>query len=176
MKHYANLLPLALLAALLLAGCRSAAQHRTMLHHEQTDSLSEQLSYHAHGILSEQVQNQNDTESHHWKITWHFDTTQPPDSTTGLPPTQSLEIEGSETLQMQYSTKKTQAELVDSVQTSRHLMQELQTETHADEQREIDAGIDIGKGIKTGIVLFGIIAALAAIAIVFVIYKLCRNA
>ena len=170
MKHYANILHVALLATLLLAGCRSAAQHSTVSHHQQTDSLSEQLSSHAYGSLSEQVQNHTDTHGNNWKITWRFDTSQPVDSATGLPPTQSLEIEGCEIQQKHDFSKDVQAELVDSLQTSRHQMKEEHTDITVNDKRNIDAGTDIGKGL----VLICVITAI--IALVVVIYKLVKNA
>lgn len=91
MKHYANTLSLVLLASLLFAGCRSITQHGTVSHHQQADSLSVQLSAHAHGSLSGQVHSHNNTR-------------QSADSIAKLPTAQSLEIEGSEILQ----TKKEQ--------------------------------------------------------------------
>lgn len=91
MKHYANTLSLVLLASLLFAGYRSITQHSTVSHHQQADSLSVQLSTHAHGSLSGQVHSYNNTR-------------QSADSITKLPAAQSLEIKGSEILQ----TKKEQ--------------------------------------------------------------------
>ena len=48
------------------------------------------------GTIASQVKTTKDEHGSSWKITYHFDTTQTPDPTTGLPPLSGIEIEGSE--------------------------------------------------------------------------------
>ena len=105
------------------------------------------------------------TNGSSWKITYHFDTTQTPDPTTGLPPLSGIEIEGSE------KQSKTAQESNDTVHSSNSsskrevsgqtIQRESGTETRKDSKVATGTDDGIRNGLSIGIPLLFIIIALS---------------
>ena len=156
-KPYAQPFILAILIALLLCNCRSASQHSSMRVSEQADSVSVRLSGNAHGNITSQAQTQTDINGNKWKITWHFDTSQPADPTTGLPPTSKLEVEGSEIRKQIENRENVSSETSDSVSYQKTDTGFSNEYTQQESQKQTESGTDIERSIAIGIILLSII-------------------
>lgn len=162
-KSYALHSILAILVALLQCGCRSSSQHSSMRVSQQKDSSYGRVSEKAHGSIASNVQSHADIAGNTWKITWHFDTSQPADPATGLPPASSMEIEGSEIRKHVEKQENVSYETSDSL--SYHKVEESTSKGYSEEnsERQKQSGTSIERSIATGILLIFIV-------IVFIIY------
>lgn len=156
-KPYALPCILAILIALLLCNCRSASQHTSKRISEQTDSVSVRLSGKAHGSITSQTQTQTGINGNKWKITWHFDASQPADPVTGLPPTSKLEVEGSEIQKQVESQENVSSETSDSVSYQKTDTGTSGEYNQQESQKQTESGTSIERSIATGIILLSII-------------------
>lgn len=163
LKSYAQSFVLAILIALLLCNCRSASQHSSMRVSQQKDSATIRLSSKAHGSIASQTHTQTDINGNKWKVTWHFDTSKPADSVTGLSPASRLEIEGSEIRKQVKEQEHVSVETSDTL--SYHQTETASSDeyTQDDSQKKKETGTNIERSIATGIIILTIIIA-------FVIY------
>lgn len=157
LKNYVQPISLAILIALLLCNCRSASQYTSKRVSQQRDSTDIKLSSKAHGSITDQVQTQTDINGNKWKITWHFDTSQPADPTTGLPPTSKLEVEGSEIRKQIERQENVSSETSDSVSYQKTETESSNEYSQDDSQKQKESGTGIEKGIATGIILLSTI-------------------
>lgn len=157
LKKYVQSISLAILIALLLCNCRSASQHASMRVSEQADSVSVRLSGKAHGNITSQAQTQTDINGNKWKITWHFDTSQPADPTTGLSPTSKLEVERSEIRKQIESQENVSSQTSDSISFQKTDTGSSNEYTQQESQKQTESGTDIERSIAIGIILLSII-------------------
>lgn len=155
MKHYAQ--PIHYLACLAVAGllcsCRAAYQRDT---HSQEDTHLSQSGSTLHtttGTIATQVKTEKDEQGKYWKITYRFDTSQPTNPTTGLPPISDIEVEGSEnTTQTKQETNES-VQLSDSTSTKNDLT--LDTHKESETQTKSDGGALTGvdDGLRYGLII-----------------------
>lgn len=157
LKNYVQPISLAILIALLLCNCRSASQHSSVRVSQQAGSTDVKLSSKAHGSITSQTQTQTDINGNKWKITWHFDTSQPADPATGLPPTSKLEVEGSETRKQIENRENVSSETSDSLSYQKTETGTSNEYNQQDSQKQKEAGTGIERSIATGIILLSII-------------------
>lgn len=98
MKHHVHLIIYfaCISVGILLCACRSSSLHSNQFKENGTFQHNYNELNTGTGTIASQVKTTKDEHGSSWKITYHFDTTQTPDPTTGLPPLSGIEIEGSE--------------------------------------------------------------------------------
>lgn len=153
MKHYAINLMLLLGCGLWLFACRT---HHHGLHSSevlQRENVSEQCAMQSYTSIQQQQTQAAKSETSSWRITFHYDTSKPPQPSTGLPPVQSMSIEGSETMQTSSADLQVQAERVDSTQTTKNAESICEQRVTSESSTEVRAGVDVSNALVGGIVL-----------------------
>lgn len=148
-----------------LCACRSA---KSGIDRTQTDmSLSqlERIEHNVSGTISSQVKTKETEKGNTWRIVCNFDTSLPVNPQTGLPPTSSIEIEGSETETHTSQEDNKSARVSDNLskQNAINLDTSNQFERQTDNEYTAFAGID--KGIRTGLII-GIPIVLIILALI----------
>ena len=132
-----HLLPL-LLAALLLAGCRTVSRRSALHQAERRDSTLAALALRTHASLDGQLQSHARTSADGWRITLHFDPSLPTDPQTRLPPLRRATLEGTRSTQELEHRTTLHAEAVDSMQAA--VEQASATSQQSQEERSRDTG------------------------------------
>ncbi|MCE8600197.1 hypothetical protein PDM24_11645 [Bacteroides fragilis] len=167
MKHHVHLIIYfaCISVGILLCACRSSSLHSNQFKENGTFQHNYNELNTGTGTIASQVKTTKDEHSSSWKITYHFDTAQTPDPTTGLPPLSGIEIEGSE------KQSKTAQESNDTVHSSNSsskreisgqtIQRESGTETKKDSKVATGTDDGIRNGLSIGIPLLFIIIALS---------------
>lgn len=173
MKHYAhNLIYLACLAcAGLLCCCRSTYQSDRRDKEQISLSIRDStLHTRTEDIYARFNLNQEEAGKG-WKIKVNFDTSQPADKETGLPPVSDIEIEGSET------NIKTVLQKDDTTHVSD--TQETKNDISLQQDKQLDATTDAGASAATGIddgIKYGLMIGIPAVLIlIIIIYARQKN-
>ena len=93
MKHHVHLIIYfaCISVGILLCACRSSSLHSNQFKENGTFQHNYNELNTGTGTIASQVKTTKDEHGSSWKITYHFDTTQTPDPTTGLPPLSGIE-------------------------------------------------------------------------------------
>ena len=149
-----------------LCACRSAKSGTDRTQADTSLSQLERIEHNASGTISSQVKTKETEKGNTWRIVCNFDTSLPVDPQTGLPPTSSIEIEGSETETQTSQEDNESARVSDNLskQNAIDLDTSDQSEKQTDNEHTVFAGID--KGIKTGLIIGIPIILIILIAII----------
>ena len=155
MKHHVHtLICLIYLASTwLLCSCRTAYQNDHSTQEQSNLSISDSTIHLRDENYYSKFKLNQEQEEKNWKVKVKFDTTQPFDSITGLPPISDIEIEGCENtiktlLQKDDSTYVTNKEKKKTIVT---LQQNKQSESHKYTNGSVATGID--DGLKYGLII-----------------------
>lgn len=160
LKPYVQPFILGILIVLLLCSCRSSSQHSSLRVNQQNDSSAVTLSTTAHGSITSQVQTHEDIKGNHWKITYHFDTSQPTNPTTGLPPISRVEVEGSQVQQQTERQENVSSETSDTLSYQKKTKSNTNSLEQQDKNKHIESDIGIERSITAGIILLIIVIAI----------------
>lgn len=155
MKHYARIITylVCLASAWLLCCCRSTYQSDNRAKEQSNLSiLDSALHTRTEDNYSRFNLNQEEADKC-WKIKVKFDTTQPANPDTGLPPISDIEVEGSEKT-INTLLQKDDATHVSDTQESKTditLIQDKETKSHKDTESTVAGGI--ASGIKYGLII-----------------------
>lgn len=155
MKHYVRIITylVCLASAWLLCCCRSTYQNDSRVKEQSNLSISDSaLHTRTEDIYSRFHLNQEEADKD-WKIKVNFDTSQPANPETGLPPISDIEIEGSEKTIKTLLQKDDTTHVSDTqkTQTDITLLQNIETQSHKDAGSTVAGGID--SGIKYGLII-----------------------
>lgn len=155
MKHYAHIITylVCLASAWLLCSCRSTYQNDSRAKEQSNLSISDSALHTRTGDhYSRFTLNQEEADKG-WKIKVNFDTTQPANPDTGLPPISDIEIEGSEKTIKTLLQKDDTTHVSDTQETKTYitLLQDKETQSHKNADSTVAGGID--SGIKYGLII-----------------------
>lgn len=155
MKHHAHIIIylVCLASAWLLCCCRSTYQNDNRAKEQSYLSINDSaLHTRTEDNYSRFHLNQEESDKN-WKIKVNFDTSQPADPKTGLPPISDIKIEGSEkaitTLLQKNDT--THVSETQETKTDITLIEDKETQSHKDAGSTVADGID--NGIKYGLII-----------------------
>ena len=168
MKHHAHFFNyfVSLVIAGLLCSCRAAYQRDT--HTQEKANLSKSVNslHTTTGTIASQAKTEKDEQGSGWKITYHFDTSQPINPITGLPPTSGIQIEGSQNTIKTKEEKNQSEQLSDSTSNESKTNQSTSNESATQSVMEAEGLTGIDDGLKTGLAI-GIPIAFILLALIY---------
>lgn len=153
MKRYVVHTAISFLCGLLLVSCRTHHHGVQSSYTSQRENLVEECDMQSHSTIQTTHSTASRGETSSWRITFHYDTSKPPQPSTGLPPVQSMSIEGSETMQTSSADLQVQTERLDSTQTTKAAESICEQRMTSESTTEVRAGVDVSKALVGGIVL-----------------------
>jgi hypothetical protein len=174
MKHHVHTLIclICLASTWLLCSCRTTYQNDRSTQEQCNLSTSDSTVHDRSEDYYSRFNLSKEQNEKGWKVKVKFDTTQPSDSVTGLPPISGIEIEGCKNTIKTLLQKDDSAHVTNKEEkkTAVTLQQNKQSESHKDISGSVATGID--DGLKYGLMI-GI--PIILIIIIFISYARYRQ-